>query len=130
MRTPPAALLDASAILALLFDEQGANAVTDVVSRSLVSTVNWVEVSQRLLERGAAPEQVRARLVETGLRIEPLGYEAAERAAALRAATREVGLSLADRCCLAIAELLDAPVLTADSAWRTVQVNTEVKLIR
>lgn len=72
----------------------------------------------------------RQQLVESGLRFEPLSEQDAMRAARLRASTRKLGLSLADRCCLALASRLERPVLTADRAWADVDAGVDVRLIR
>jgi PIN domain nuclease of toxin-antitoxin system len=93
--------------------------------------VNWSEVWQRALERGAEdPSGVLEEVIEAGLALEPVSRSDAERAARLRATTRKLGLSLADRCCLALAARLERPVLTADRAWAEVDAGVEVRLIR
>lgn len=123
-------VLDASALLATLFAEPGGERVRDSLSVASVSTVNWAEVGQRVRERGADVEEIRARLLEAGLDFVALTVEDAERAADLRAGTRAAGLSLADRCCLALAARTDQVALTADAAWAHVEVGVEVQLIR
>ncbi len=97
---------------------------------AVASTVNWVEVCQRLLERGGAPQDARTGLLEAGLEMLPLSVAQAERAAALRSSTRRAGLSLGDRCCLALAGGLGLPALTADASWTALDVGAEVELIR
>jgi PIN domain nuclease of toxin-antitoxin system len=126
-----AVVLDASAVLAFLFEEQGASVVERSLPQASISTANWGEVWQRVLERQAeSPEGVRERLVEAGLGLEPLSGADAEHAARLRAKTRERGLSLADRCAIALAARLKRPVLTTDRAWAAVEVGVEIRLIR
>ncbi len=66
------AVLDASAVLALLFKEPGGQAVVDVVSRAAVSAVNWVEVWQRCRTVGYDPSEARDRLLGVGLVITAL----------------------------------------------------------
>ena len=47
-------VLDASAILAILFDERGAERLTDeILDGSVVSTVNLAEVQTKLVKNGA-----------------------------------------------------------------------------
>jgi hypothetical protein len=46
--------------------------------------------------------------------------------ARLRLATRERGLSLADRACLALAQRLALPALTADRAWAGLELDLAV----
>jgi ribonuclease VapC len=124
------AILDASALLAFLFDEPGAEPVAEVLDQASILTVNWVEVAQHSRERGNDMRDARERLTKAGLQIVPLSVEDAEGAAELRGATRRLGLSLADRCCLAFARRTGLPALTADGAWRSVKFDGEVVLIR
>jgi PIN domain nuclease of toxin-antitoxin system len=111
-------LFDASALLAFVQDEEGA----DLVERELghggvCSAANWSEVAQKVLAHGRDWELVRALLTSYDLRVEPVSAADAEEAALLwRAGT---GLSLADRLCLALGDRLGATVWTADSTWGT-----------
>ena len=109
-------VLDASALLAFVADEEGA----DVVEQALLdepscSAVNWSEVAQKVLASDRDWELVRALLGSYEIRVEPVTVEDAEWAA--RRWRRGEGLSLADRLCLALAERIDADSLTADAAW-------------
>lgn len=123
-------VLDASAMLALLLDEPGAERVQRSLASSIASTTNWAEVAQRLIPRGTDLAEVHAALIESGLVLVPLSVAGAERAAALRDPTRGTGLGLADRCCLALAAETGRIALTADTAWASVDVGAEVELIR
>jgi PIN domain nuclease of toxin-antitoxin system len=60
----------------------------------------------------------------------PFDEDLAYRAGLLRSVTRSAGLSLGDRACLALAEQLGQPALTADRAWGTVQISIQVDVIR
>jgi len=124
------AVLDASAVLALLFKEPGGQAVVDVVSRATVSTVNWVEVWQRCRAVGYDPSEARDRLLGVGLVITALSTAQAEWAGELRESTSHLGLSLADRCCLALGLDTGLPVLTADGTWAKADVGADVVVIR
>jgi len=109
-------VLDASAILAFLQDEGGA----DVVERALAGptrcgAANWSEVAQKVLAEQRDWDLVRALLVSYGVEIEDVSAVDAEWAA--RRWRRSEGLSLADRLCLAVAARFDADVLTADRSW-------------
>jgi ribonuclease VapC len=133
----PEVVLDASALLAHIDDEPGAEAVREAMaSGAAISVVNWIEVLTKLVERGEDPELASAEmttpdLVETAVRIEPVAAEDAIEAARLRPATKDQGLSLADRSCLALATRLEVPVLTADRAWAKLpEARVAVKLIR
>lgn len=111
-------VLDASAILAYVQDETGAEIVeASLTQRARCSAANWAEVGQKVIGAGRDWDLVRALLLSYGLTIEPVTAADAEWAA--RRWRRGEGLSLADRLCLALAERVDAPVLTADRAWGT-----------
>lgn len=109
-------VLDASAILAFLQGEDGAAEVQEALEAgSMVGAANWSEVAQKVLGAGRDWDLPRALLHSYNIRIEPVVAADAERAALLW--TRGEGLSLADRLCLALAERVNADVLTADRQW-------------
>lgn len=111
-------VLDASALLAYVQDEDGAATVESALGNDpLCGAANWSEVAQRIHAAGADWELVRALLLSYGLQVEPVVAADAEWAA--RRWVRSEGLSLADRLCMALGERLEAPVLTADKAWGT-----------
>ena len=116
-------VFDASAILAMVFNEPGADKVEALLQdgAASISAVNLAEVVARLVERGFALDHVDA--ICAGLRIEvvPLDVATAQRSGKLRAATRALGLSLGDRCCLALAQSLNAEVVTADRPWKALK---------
>lgn len=109
-------LLDASALLALIFREPGHELVAKAYPAA-ISTVNLSEVVAKLRDRGVSPQEAAELQDELGLDVIPLGLEAAIQAGLLRDSTRGIGLSLGDRCCLATARLGGFTVLTADAAW-------------
>ena len=125
------AVLDASALLALLYREPGADAVEEVLDGAAISTVNWSEVLQKLTQRGVDPESATvAALQALGLRIEPFTLADARRTAVLWESCRPAGLSIGDRACLALAHRLDAEAITADRAWKGIDAGVSVRLVR
>ncbi|HMO77405.1 MAG TPA: type II toxin-antitoxin system VapC family toxin [Sphingopyxis sp.] len=108
------AVLDASAILALLLAEQGSDAVLDHLANAHLGTVNMSEAIAKLAERGIPAEQTRQQIDRLELHIHDFDPDLAERTASLRPPTKPLGLSLGDRACLALALRLGLPVLTAD----------------
>lgn len=109
-------VVDASALLAFVQGEPGADVVEQALEADAVcSSVNWSEVAQKVLAAGRDWDLVRSLLVSYDLTIEPVGVDDAEWAA--RRWRPGEGLSIADRLCLALAERVDAEVLTADGAW-------------
>jgi len=110
-------VLDASALLAFLHDEPGADTVDAVLAEGLMSSVNWSEVAQKSLARGVDIHGLREDVEALGVRIEAFTVEDAECAARLWPVTRAPGLSLGDRACLALGRRVGAPVLTTDRVW-------------
>ncbi len=97
--------------------EPGADLVDAVLDDACLSSVNLVEVVSRLCERGLSPAQARHVVESLDIEIVPLDFEQAMTAGILRFATRDFGLSLGDRACLALGQARGLPVLTADRAW-------------
>ena len=109
-------VVDASALLAFIQDEPGADLVEAEIERAAVcGAANWSEIAQKVIAHGRDWGLVRALLFSYDLRVEPVDIGDAEWAA--RRWRQGEGLSLADRLCLALAERIDADVLTADGAW-------------
>jgi ribonuclease VapC len=123
-------VVDASALLALLHSEPGAEVVEEAVEQAAISTVNWSEVCQRWLAHGVDVSDLRADIEALGLEIVPFTVGDAEQAAELWKATRHLGLSLGDRACLGLARRLGRPALTADRAWLDTDLGIEVRAIR
>ena len=131
-----ASVLDASALIALLHEEEGAETVAEAIAAgAAISVVNLAEVLSKLAEAGKDPDEASGELRDAAgdtdaLAIEPLSEIDCVEVARLRPKTRELGLSLADRSCLALAMRLGVPALTADHDWAEVDVDVEIRLIR
>jgi ribonuclease VapC len=123
-------VLDASALLALLNQEPGSEAVAEALPGAAISAVNLSEVVAKLVEAKMPGAAVRAILQPLDLDVQPFDAEMAYAAGALRAATRKLGLSLGDRACLALGKLMIRPVLTTDRAWAGLDLGVTVNAIR
>lgn len=123
-------VLDASALLAYLHQEPGWEKVQAIVGTSCIGAVNWSEVAQKAVQKGLDAETTRNLLTEMGLTIVPFSARQAEIAAQLWTETRERGLSLADRACLALAIDEEAPAVTADRSWAKLELGIEIQLAR
>lgn len=115
-------VMDASAVLALVRDEPGADKVALHVGRAAISAVNLQEVIKELSLSGLDVETIRELLDELRLDVRAHDVEAAYLAAALHTQTKEFGRGLGDRSCLALAMQLGVPALTADREWKKVKV--------
>ena len=124
-------VLDASAVLALLYREPGSEVVGPLLDGAVISAVNWSEVLTKLTQRGV--DLALAEAVYTlGVDIVPFNRADAERAAALWPAGRARGLSLGNRACLAVAQAeLGGTAVTADKVWTKLDIpDVTVQLIR
>lgn len=126
----PGAVLDASALLALLDGEPGQETVASLVPGAIICTVNLAEVVGKLADRGMPEAEIREALEGLALEVYPVGEELAYAMGMLRPSTRKLGLSLGDHACLAAALTLGAPAYTADRAWTELKVGVEVRLVR
>ena len=129
-------VFDASALLAFLHGEPGADVVSDALANvSVVSAANWAEVLSKFVDEGEDPDDLAERLesegvLSLGLEVLPVTAVDARMIARLRSLTRSAGLSLGDRVCLALGLRLGYGVLTADRQWAMLDIGLEIKLIR
>jgi ribonuclease VapC len=123
-------VLDASALLAVMLGEPGADAVNAVLDRAKIGAVNLSEVVAKLQERGVPDDAIGLSLADLDLPVVPFDKDQAMCAGKLRLATRSAGLSLGDRACLAVADSLDAVAITTDQAWTKLSVNIKIAFAR
>lgn len=123
-------VLDASALLAYLRQEPGAEVVDGLLADARMASVNWAEVVQKSLSAGVDVEGMREDLQALGVRVEPFLPEDGERAGRLWLLTRQQGLSLGDRACLSLGLRLGLAVLTCDRAWAQLPLEVEVRILR
>ncbi len=123
-------VLDASTVLAFLHKEQGEELVAHYLEhgKTAISIVNVAEILTKQQDVGIPAIETLSFIELLGIRIFDFDQEAALKVAGLRNQTKAFGLSLGDRACLALAEKLACPVLTADRVWS--QLNLDVKIIQ
>jgi ribonuclease VapC len=124
-------VLDASALLALLNGEPGAQRLTpQLLSGATSSTVNLAEVQSKLVSRGIKPDQAWEATLSPIREAAVFTDGQAKIAGSLIAQTKVLGLSLGDRACLALGISLKAPVYTADRAWRNLKLGIRIHVVR
>jgi ribonuclease VapC len=129
-------VLDASAFLAYLRDEPGAEIVENaLIDGCYISIINWIEVLSKIVDLGESPDDIILQfknegLLENSLEIIACSEEDAVTIAKLRPLTKSAGLSLGDRACLALGKRLNLPVLTADKVWSSLSLGITITLIR
>lgn len=127
-----AVLLDASALLALIFQEDGMTAVANTIEQgAAMSAANVAEVAARLHGDKWTPREVANVFDELDIDVVPLDGDVALLSGQYRPGTQRLGLGLGDRACLATARLQKLPVLTADRIWLKLKIRgVKVQCIR
>jgi ribonuclease VapC len=123
-------ILDASAIIAVLKREPGAERVGGISEGARVSAVTIAEVATWLTVKGVQPEPAYTALNLFRLTVEPFHHARAVAAGFLIAKTRHRRLSLGDRACLALGIELGMPVMTGDRAWRDFDIGVDIRIFR
>ena len=123
-------VLDASALMAFLHSEPGGDMVWQALSDALISAVNYSEILKKAVERGKQVDAVAATIRRLSLVIVPFDEAHAAAAAELYPQAKPHGMSFADRACLSLGVMRQAPVLTAERKMRLLTLPIKVKLIR
>jgi ribonuclease VapC len=123
-------VVDSSAALAFLRQEPGGELAPPLLACGIMSAVNYAEVVQRFWRDGQDPEPYIDSLAKTGLTIVAAEMSVAHLAGDLERRTRRLGLSLADRFCLAEAFLRRLPVVTTDRPFSELNLGIEIKRLR
>jgi ribonuclease VapC len=126
-------VLDASAILAVLRREAGADAFLQKLNTlppTAVSVVNLAEVHAKLVQHGASAREAWEAAKASAEEIFDFDQRQARISGDLISQTQVNGLSLGDRACLALAMALKSPVYTADHAWKKLKIGVDIHVIR
>jgi PIN domain nuclease of toxin-antitoxin system len=124
-------ILDASALLALIHQEQGADIVKPLLKRAIMSTVNVSEVLTALQRTDIHPKEALLSIFDIIQTIIPFDTEQAKLTAELSPLTKSKGLSLGDRACIALGQKMKLPIYTADKIWGELKLeNADINLIR
>ena len=99
MRRAGKQVFDATAILALIQDEPGAERLVEVLPEALAGSINVAEVLAKLIGKGMPREQALAAF--DALHLQTVGFDPVDAAAS--AAYVGKGISLGGRCFLATA---------------------------
>lgn len=122
-------VLDASALIALIKQEPGADKVAKVVRGARLGVFNFAEVVSHFIHLGMAPHDVDEMLRPLPVEIVVGDADLAREAGYLRAVTAQAGLSLGDRFCLALAKRDGLPAWTADRQWLSIAEGSAVEII-
>lgn len=125
------AVLDTSALLAMILGEPGGERVADVLRESAMTSVNYAEAATHFSRAGSSEDDIRF-VLDIPVQWIDFDRELAFDAAMLLPKTQRAGLSLGDRACLALARRLQVKAITADRIWAKVasEAGVEIELIR
>jgi ribonuclease VapC len=123
-------IVDASTVLAVILGEKGSADVVDLLSDAGVSAVNLSEVLRKLVDQGLTIADASAQCARFELHTAVFDDAQATEAARLRPLTRHLGLSFADRACLALGAREQLPIFTADRDWAKLEIGLDIRLIR
>lgn len=124
-------VLDASALLALIQNEPGAEVIRPLLKRAVMSTINVAEVLTALHRVEIQPKDAIVGVCDILQEITPFDIDQAQFTAELQPFVRHKGLSLGDRACIALGQKLQAPIYTADKIWGELQLdNITIHIIR
>lgn len=112
-------------------NETGLEDLSLILPRSIVSTVNYAEVIAVLSDHNMPKEIIAITLPTMVSEIVPFDLAQANITGQLREKSKGKGLSLGDRACLALGQMMQLPIYTADKIWSQVKIDgIEVRLIR
>ena len=124
-------VFDTSVVLAILNEEKGADIGENHMGQALLSVVNLAEVITVLARRSSEPS-IRTQIRPFEKKVTPYDQSLALQTGLLIPYTKDYGLSLGDRACLATAMAHKLPVLTADLIWQKLgdTLGVEIQMIR
>jgi PIN domain nuclease of toxin-antitoxin system len=124
------AVLDASALIAFVRNEPGAERVAAVLTGACISAVNLEETLSKMIQYGKPLEAAAYQIERLRLPVVPFDSEQSRISASLWKGTRSIGLSLGDRACLSLALKLSVPALTTERDWSKINVGVQIEKIR
>jgi ribonuclease VapC len=123
-------VVDSSVVLAVVYNEPGWETALEYLDGAVLSSVNLTEVQGKLVGRGMPSDAAWETVVHVVSEFELFDAEQGRIAGDLILKTREYGLSLGDRACLALGVKLGLPVYTMDRAWKGLKVGVKVHVLR
>ena len=123
-------VLDASAVMAVMLNEPGAEQISTEGRLYHLSAVTLGEIYTKVIERGGDPADVDIVINALPIRIRRFDEVQAREVGLLRPLTMSLGRSFGDRASLALARLIRLPVLTADKKWAELDIGVDIRLIR
>ena len=120
-------LLDASAYIAYISQEPGCDVVSEIIGKSCINTVTYTEIISFYTKKGLSDDLLKelCQYVEIINVNENICYAAGH----MIKTSRDYGLSLGDRLCLATAQYFNLTVYTADKIWLRVADELKINIV-
>ncbi len=125
-----AIVFDSSVVIAILKQSPGFSTAESSLSDALISTVNWAEVATYLARNSVPRETIQEVLTSFPIQVVPFEESLAIETGYLYPSSKNLGLSLGDRACLALALSRKLPVLTADLVWSQLNLDISIRVLR
>ena len=123
-------ILDSSALLALIKNEEGSSVVEELLGSIVMSSVNVSEAASILLDSAMRVEQVIKAIEPFVDSIVAFDFEYSILCADLKKSTKNLGLSIGDRACISLGIKLGLAIYTADRIWAELKLeNADISLI-
>lgn len=124
-------VFDSSALIMLFAKEPGYEFVKQNLRHAIISSVNIAEVYKYCIEVQNLTEGDCRNLIKlSGIKIIDFCGEQALITARIIKKTKQYGLSLGDRGCIALAMFKNYPILTCDKIWQKVDLDIEFIMAR
>ena len=122
--------MDSSILLAVMLGEPDAERAAQCLLDPVMSAVNLAEVHSKVMLGGMGEEKAWNMAFSLIGEVVPFDDEQARITGDLRLRTKEYGLSLGDRACLALGLVTGLPVYTTDRIWQRLKVGVKIHVIR
>ncbi|MEY3106453.1 MAG: hypothetical protein RIT35_619 [Pseudomonadota bacterium] len=124
-------VLDASALIALFAKESGYDLIKRHMKDVIMSSVNIAEVYKYCIEtQGLTKEEAKNLIKLSDIKIIEFTDEQALITASLVSKTKQYGLSLGDRACIALAIEGKYSIITCDKIWQKIDVGVKFIMAR
>ncbi|KJV91651.1 type II toxin-antitoxin system VapC family toxin [Rickettsia bellii] len=115
-------LLDTSAVITLLKKETGYKLIEEIIANSSISSVNLSELVSVLVRTNIPMHEIDKIITDIVPTIIPFSKEIAIEAGKLTSFTKQYGLSLGDRACIATGMYHNMIIYTTDKIWAELKI--------
>lgn len=125
-----ARVIDTSAIMSILLDEQGQDVAANLAPGAIISSVNFAEIITKCIEKAVPPGVAQDYIRDSNIDVVEFTAQHAILVGELFKVARKGVLSLGDRACIATAIKRGATIVTADRVWAELNLPCKIELVR